>query len=192
MIMTNKKILFFLSFVFFFACASAQDIVKWGVKFGYDIPTNTKDFNASLAYDRTINYNVGLQLRVGERWFGQTGIEYHINKCSLLWQDTSRQNIELGYMAIPLQAGFHIIQTEKVSFRAMLGLQYRALLRLTKNDIGVEKKHFQVHNLDFMGGLGLDVYAFTLDVGYRKTTHSIMPDSKHYRDMFVLSVGLMF
>jgi len=190
--MIIKKILLLVVCLFLLHTVFSQDLVQWGIKFGFDVPTNTKDFNADLAYKKTINYNVGLQLRVGERWFGQTGVEYHINKCSLLWQDTSHQDMELGYLSIPLQAGFHIIQSEKVAFRAMLGVQYRALVRLSKNDIGIENNHFNIHNFDFIGGLGLDIYSFTLDFGYRKTVNPIMPNSKHYRDMFIMSVGLIF
>lgn len=190
--MNSKKILLIVTFMGTLHALFSQDLVQWGIKFGFDVPTNTKDFNTDLAYKKTINYNVGLQLRVGERWFGQTGVEYHINKCSLLWKDTSHQDMELGYLSIPLQAGFDIIQSEKVSFRAMLGVQYRALVRLSKNDIGIENKHFNIHNFDFIGGLGLDIYSFTLDFGYRKTVNPIMPNSKHYRDMFIMSVGLIF
>ncbi len=180
--------------LFMLHIVSAKDILQWGVRFGFDVPTNKKDFTTSLAYKRTLNYNVGLQLRVGERFFGQAGLDYHINKCQLIWKDTlsSVQHIELGYLALPIEVGFHIVETKKLSFRANAGLQYRVLVRLSKNDIGIKRKDFQQHNLDAIVSLGLDVYSFTFDVGYRKSFFHLMPTSAHYRDMFTLSLGLIF
>ncbi len=174
--------------------ASTQNMLHWGVRFGFDVPTNKKDFSNSLKYEQTLNYNVGFQLRVGNRLFGQTAVDYYINKCKFIWQDTaiSKESMELSYLAIPVEAGFHIFQINKFSLRAMAGLQYRALVRLTKNDIGIEKKHFQQHNLDAIASLGVDVYSFTVDIGYRKSFFPVMPASSHYRDMFTLSLGLIF
>lgn len=192
--MKIKYFLLTLLLSFMSYLVSAQDIVHWGVRFGFDIPTNKKDFNSDLEYKKTLNYNVGFQVRVGERLFGQIGVDYHINKCQFIWKDTivSVQHIELGYLAVPIEAGFHILRTEKLSFRAKAGLQYRVLVRLSKNDIGIKRKDFQQHNLDAIVSLGLDVYSFTFDVGYRKSFFHLMPTSAHYRDMFTLSLGLIF
>ena len=185
----------FLSIIFVFCISTqAQELVKWGVKFGFDIPTNRQNFSNLLQYNESINYNVGFQLRVGRRIYGNVGIDYYINKCTFDWKDTINpyQIIEFSYLAIPLQAGFQIVKTKTASVRILLGLQYRVLMRLSKNDINLYRADFQIHNLDLMGGVGLDLYSFTLDVGYRKNLYPVMPASSHYRDMIALSVGLIF
>jgi hypothetical protein len=192
--MKMKHLFISLVTIFLFSSANAQQLVHWGINFGLDIPTNKNDFSPQMKYDKTLNYNIGLHLKVGNRWFGQTGLNYHINKCSFTWKDSisTFQNLELGYMTIPLQAGFYIVKTKKVSFRVMLGLQYKALVYLSKNDLGIEKNYFNVHNMDLMGGLGLDFYSFTFDLGYRKSMFAVKQDSKNFRDMLALSVGLDF
>ncbi len=192
--MKIKTFLLLLILLVSVAFAPAQQLLHWGIKFGLDVPANKNDFSPKFTYDKTLNYNLGFQLRIGERWFGQVGIDYHINKCSLMWKDTitSNQNLELGYLTVPLQAGFHIVQNDNVSFRIMLGFQYKVLVYLSKNDIGIDRNYFQVHNMDLMGGLGLDFYSFTFDIGYRKSLFPIVADSKHYRDMLSLSLGLNF
>ena len=174
--------------------AQAQDLVHWGIKFGVDIPTNKQNYSELLMYNKTINYNAGLLLRIGDRWFGQIGADYHINKCTFDWEDTlsSIQNLELGYLSFPLQAGFYIVQGDEVSFRTLLGFQYKALVYLSKNDIGIARNYFQVHNLDVSGSLGLDFYSFNFDVGYRKSLFPVVSQSKHYRDMIFISAGLVF
>lgn len=182
--------------LFAYVSAVSQDLVKWGVKFGLDVPTNKNDFSKDILYKKTFNYNVGFQLRVGERFYGHAEVDYIINKCTLDFNDSTNQStthsIELGYLAVPLQAGYSILQFDHFTFRALLGMQYRALVRLSKNDINLIRTDMNVHNLDFVGGLGVDIYSFTIDFGYRKSLPAIMPDSKHYRDMFTFSIGLIF
>ncbi|NLE62269.1 MAG: PorT family protein [Bacteroidales bacterium] len=189
----------FLICMFMFVSATSQDLVRWGVKFGLDVPTNKSDFRTDIKYKKTFNYNVGFQLRVGERFYGHAEVDYIINKCTLDYldyNDTTNQNtthsIELGYLAVPLQAGYSILQFDHFALRALLGVQYRVLVRLSKNDINLKRTDMNVHNLDFIGGLGVDIYSFTLDIGYRKSLLAVMPKSKHYRDMLTLSIGLIF
>lgn len=192
------KVRYIIVLICLFVCVSAvsQDLVRWGVKFGLDVPTNKNDFSKNILYKNTFNYNVGFQLRVGERLYGHAEVDYIINKCTLDYIDTTNQttthSIELGYLAVPLQAGYSILQFDHFAFRALLGVQYRALVRLSKNDINLKRTDMNVHNLDFIGGLGVDIYSFTLDIGYRKSLQAVMPKSKHYRDMLTLSIGLIF
>lgn len=192
------KVRYIIVLICLFVCVSAvsQDLVRWGVKFGLDVPTNKNDFSKNILYKNTFNYNVGFQLRVGERLYGHAEVDYIINKCTLDYIDTTNQttthSIELGYLAVPLQAGYSILQFDHFALRALLGVQYRALVRLSKNDINLKRTDLNVHNLDFIGGLGVDIYSFTLDIGYRKSLLAVMPKSKHYRDMLTLSIGLIF
>lgn len=192
------KVRYIIVLICLFVCVSAvsQDLVRWGVKFGLDVPTNKNDFSKNILYKNTFNYNVGFQLRVGERLYGHAEVDYIINKCTLDYIDSTNQttthSIELGYLAVPLQAGYSILQFDHFALRALLGVQYRALVRLSKNDINLKRTDLNVHNLDFIGGLGVDIYSFTLDIGYRKSLLAVMPKSKHYRDMLTLSIGLIF
>lgn len=183
--------------IFFSVCSfqtSAQELLRWGIKFGLDIPSNQKDFTEVWTYKSTFNYNIGFQLRVGGRLYAHTGLDYHINKCKLNFIDSTTQlhSIELGYVSLPLQFGYHLVEGRNVSLRFLTGLQYRTLIRLTKNDIGLLKSNMQIHNMDLLAGLGLDLYSFTFDVGYRKSFQAIIPNSEHYRDMLTLSLGLIF
>jgi hypothetical protein len=71
-----------------------------------DVPTDKNDFIKNVLYKNTFNYNVGFQLRVGERLYGHAEVDYIINKCTLDYIDTTNQttthSIELGYLAVPL------------------------------------------------------------------------------------------
>jgi hypothetical protein len=171
--------------------AQAQKLVSGGLRFGVEAPTNRKPLGEGFTCDKTVNFEIGVYVRVGRRFFGQMGGNYFINK-TWLTRDTLTSAVEFGQINVPLWAGWRNPIGKTTFFRAMLGLQYRGLVRVSPNGVGVDRATFNSNNMDIMGGIGFDISIITLDVYYRKACIPLVAGSAYYQDGVHFSVGFLF
>lgn len=168
-----------------------QKLVRVGLNFGFDIGTNKKDLGENFTFDKSTNFEVGAYVRIGHSFFGQVGGGYYINK-TYMSRDSLSSAVELGQINIPILGGYKVALGKTTYFRCMLGIQYRGLVRVSKNGIGATKDTFNKNNMDVIGGIGFDVSVITLDVSYRKAIIPLVDGSKHYQDVVNLSIGFLF
>ena len=185
-----KKNILLLIFISFSFLGFGQRLVQVGLQFGLDVPLNKKPLGLNFTMDKSTNFEVGAHVRIGKQFFGQVGAGYYVNK-TFLNLDTLQSAVELGQINVPILAGFRHALGKTTYFRCMLGIQYRGLVRVSKNILEIDRNTFNKNNMDFIGGIGFDVSIITLDVSYRKAVVPLVKDSKNYQDVVNFSVGFL-
>lgn len=167
-----------------------QNLVQIGLQFGLDVPLNKKPLAENFTMSKSTNFEIGAHVRVGTKFFGQVGMGYYINKTNLTF-DTLRSDVELGYINVPMLAGYRHKLGKSTFIRATLGIQYRGLVRVSQNILDIDRNTFNKNNMDVVVGVGIDVSVLTVDVSYRKAVKPLVNGSKNYQDVVNISVGFL-
>lgn len=189
-----KKV--FISILIIFLCFSvnAQRLVRVGIDVAFDIPLHQKTFSTNFAINKSINYEFGAFVRVGKTFYGQVGFNYYINKLMInnVLIDSSSA-IEIGQINLPILFVYGYKFSKKKMLRVNLGVQYRGVVRLTKNIIRFDKSQINIHNMDVLLGMGIDISNFSFDISYKKSVKplAIQKNSEYYQDMLALSFGVI-
>ena len=175
--------------------AQQNHLVHGGVHFGFEIPLNKKTFNTDFKIYQSLNFKVGAMIRIGYSVFGQIGFYYDVNKLQV---ENLRNNpssaVELGFLKIPFLLGYGYSFGTKNLLRVHIGLQYDALVHMSKNKINLEKKEFNIHNMNILGSIGVDLHNISIDISYEKAIKPMAAstESKRYADMLCLILGVVF
>lgn len=184
-------ILFLLPFLL--PAASYAQLVHWGISAGTILPYNTEAFNNQYHFSKTSNYNVGFQLKVGSRIHGQSGINYYINnnKVTETAIDSSAE-LKNNYLGIPVMLGINLIDQASFKFRITGGLEYRALIWVSPNDLSIEKSDLTTNNADMFGGVGLNIGKLSLDIMCKHPFTPVIKDADKEKISCWLNIGFFF
>ena len=185
-----KKYIFIILLFSFSFFSQGQNLVQVGLQFGLDVALNKKPLGENFTMSKSTNFEIGAHVRIGKNFFGQIGIGYYINK-TMLSLDTLRSDVELGQINVPILAGYRYALGKSTFIRATLGIQYRGLVRVSKNILDVNRNTFNISNMDIIAGVGIDVSVLTVDVSYRKAVKPLVDGSKNYQDVINISVGFL-
>jgi hypothetical protein len=185
-----RKITLLILFATISIFAQGQNLVQVGIQFGLDVPLNKKPLGENFTMSKSTNFEIGAHVRIGTNFFGQVGIGYYINKTNLTL-DSLRSDVELGHINVPMLAGYRHKLGKSTFIRATLGIQYRGLVRVSKNILDVDRNTFNKNNMDVIAGIGIDVSVLTVDVSYRKAIKPLVNGSKNYQDVVNISVGFL-
>ncbi len=199
MMKNHKLIVAVILLLFCNACLLAQNkhkrLIRGGVHFGFEIPVNNKTFSPDFTIYKSLNFKVGGMVRIGYDFAGQVGFYYDINKLQVKnIQTDATSAIELGVLKIPFLFSYGYAFGKNNVLRFNIGLQYDALVHLSKNKINLEKKAFTVHNMSVLGGIGVDLKNISIDISYEKAVKAMASanGSKRYADMFCIMLGVVF
>ncbi|MBO4739595.1 MAG: outer membrane beta-barrel protein [Bacteroidales bacterium] len=170
-------------------------LVRGGVHFGFEIPVNNKTFSPDFTIYKSLNFKVGGMVRIGYDFAGQVGFYYDINKLQVENTQTNANSaIELGVLKIPFLFSYGYAFSKNNVLRFNIGLQYDALVHMSKNKIDLNKKAFTIHNMSVLGGIGVDLKNISIDISYEKAVKAMASanGSKRYADMICIMLGVVF
>ena len=175
------------------APVTRAQLVHWGLSAGTHLPFHTEIENADFHSLEKNNFNFGLQLKVGHRLHGQTGILYFVNNHNMTETKLdSTTDLQANYLGIPLQVGLNLINGEEFKLRITGGIEYRMLVWVSPNDLEIKKSDLTTNNADMFGGAGISLGKFTFDVLCKHPFTPVLKDAEKSKISCWLNMGFFF
>lgn len=193
----NRKTI--LSCVVFFAMmlskmAFAQDQprIQIGIKGGSSLNKLNMDL-ADLDDKYALGLHAGGMARVN---FGSAYIQgealFSKRKAALKPQGQTETKLKWNAIDIPVMVGYKIIQQQDMNLRVFAGAVYNYTLNDNLSPLKAIKegvKHFDKSNVQFTGGLGVDIQKFSVDLRYERGFSDLSAAFKSKPQAFSIGVG---
>lgn len=173
--------------------------LQYGFKLGTDIMVSTKQLSVYDNLNQFYSGMFGFYVRGGYKYiFGELGFNYifykgryevTMNNGILLPEET----VESRYFQIPLKVVGYIPIKDNFAFTPNVGIIYKPLIHVTKNDILYSKNNLQAHQFLFTAGVGFKIKFVTMDVAYCKDLKPYYQDKSSEKPSYInVSLGIMF
>ncbi|OOG18049.1 hypothetical protein BWD42_12230 [Sphingobacterium sp. CZ-UAM] len=172
--------------------AQEQPLIQIGIKGGSSI----NKLNTELA-DLDDKYALGLHLGGMARFnLGRAYIQgealFSKRKAALKPQGQTETKLKWNAIDIPVMVGYKIYQQQDMNFRVFAGAVYNYTLNDNLSPLKAIKegvKHFDKSNVQFTGGLGVDIQKFSIDVRYERGFSDMSKSFKSKPQAFSIGVG---
>lgn len=205
-----KKIITLWMGILFALGAQAQEVdlgkVHIGVFIGPNLSTHAVEGDELNASNR-FGYQLGGLLRYGDRVYLQSGLTYFSMSSRLSYpipipvpspgapvEVADRVNVR--YLQLPVLAGVRFYQQRRrdLGLRLQAGPAISMLMGVNDNELQLSSNDYRNLWLGAQAGLGMDVWFFTLDLGYQWGLSNAFSRENYdgrYR-MTTLSLGITF
>lgn len=189
-----KKIFVFIFSLLLTYGAYAQ--VKFNPKAGVNFSRVTSDIEHIDPDGAKVGFNLGLDLRFGEKWlFFQPGIHYSNvgGRLIITENNTSvKDQINVRSLKIPLDAGFYLSGTDGIlKVRINAGLTPNIIFGVGNSNFNTEYTNFNTFGLGANAGLGFDLIILTLDFNYELGLTRVYESGRGKNNVFSISLGLV-
>lgn len=189
-----KKILILLFGLLFTYSAYAQ--VKFNPKAGVNFSSVTSEVDEIEADGAKVGFNVGMDLRFGDKWlFFQPGVHYYNAGGKLSVQDdntTVEDDLNVRTLKIPLNAGFYLSGTDGIlKVRVNAGIVPNIVIGVGESNFNTDYTNFNTLGLGANAGLGFDLAILTLDFNYELGLTNVYESGNGKNNIFTVSLGLV-
>ncbi|PUV26184.1 porin family protein [Sphingobacterium athyrii] len=172
--------------------AQEQPRIQIGIKGG----SSLNKLNTELA-DLDDKYALGLHLGGMARVnFGSAYIQgealFSKRKAALKPQGQTETKLKWNAIDIPVMVGYKFIQQQDMNLRVFAGAVYNYTLNDNLSPLKAIKegvKHFDKSNIQFTGGLGVDIQKFSIDFRYERGFSDLSNSFKSKPQAFSIGVG---
>lgn len=167
--------------------AHAQDM-EFGVKAGalYNMPSYGNQLVSNAA--SKFGLQAGVFVRNAQKLYVQTGVAFSTFKSAYLLEQKNHEPT-FYQLNIPIQVGYRIVESDRLSLRASLGPQIN--YNLKKND-ATGTASFKSFTADGVANIGIDIKQFTIDLSYNHSISKTSKDLDSRNRIIGLSVGYRF
>jgi hypothetical protein len=162
-----KKLLFLFAVVF----ASMQMFAQ--VQFNPQIGLNYMTFGnleEGMNSEGKTGMSIGADLRFGERLQFQPGVHYITSASTIeqtVGEDLFEDEVDHDYLKLKALLAYNLVDGEDFKFRINFGPSYDFLLSAKMKESGEDlKEDFENGTFYLQGGLGVDFWILTADLGY--------------------------
>ncbi len=161
--------------------------VDFGVKIGgqYHMPS----FGANMVKgsDSKIGFEAGAFVRTKERLYGQVdlGMSYYKFAYSI---DNTQYTPKFYQLNLPLQLGYRVIESDKLTLRTAIGAQLNYQLKKNK----AYTNNFNTITYDGLVNIGTDIKQFSIDLKYNHGINKLSKELDANNRVLGLSVGYRF
>ena len=160
-----KKVTIQLLIILLLPAAAGAQALKTGLFVGTRLPFHTESEGAAYRCSGNSNMDISYQLKYGYRLHVQGGLLYmSSNRRVTPLATDSFADVRLGYVGIPLQAGYSFVDRKDLQLRVLGGGCYRIPVMVSPNDLELARHDFSTHNAEIFGGLGCIYGKLALDV----------------------------
>lgn len=181
------------------ANSELSSYLQYGFKLGTDIMVSSKQLSSCDELNQFYSGMFGFYLRGGYKYiFGEIGFNYIFYKGRYeVTMDNGillpEETVESRYFHIPLKIVGYIPIKDNFAFIPNVGIVYKPLIHVTKNDIYYSKHNLQKHQFLFTAGVGFKIKFVTVDVSYCKDLKPYYQDKSSMKPSYVnVSLGIMF
>jgi len=172
--------------------AQEQPRIQIGIKGG----SSLNKLNTELA-DLDDKYALGLHIggmaRVNlGRAYVQGEALFSKRKAALKPQGQTESKLKWNAIDIPVMLGYKVVQHQDMNLRVFAGAVYNYTLNDNLSPLKAIKesvKHFDKSNIQFTGGLGVDIQKFSIDVRYERGFSDLSKSFKSKPQAFSIGVG---
>lgn len=162
--------------------------VEFGVTLGsiYNMPsyTNKGVSNAKSEFGA----QVGVFARTADRLYFQPELLFSVVGTSYTFEG-KKHNPTSYQLSLPIQAGYKIYDSEKLSMRAALGPQLNYQLKSAK---ATSVDSYKTFSYDAKAGIGVDLSSFTIDLSYNHGLNKTSKELGSRNRSLGLSLGYKF
>ncbi|MCL2291355.1 MAG: PorT family protein [Bacteroidetes bacterium] len=180
------------------AMAQESSVTKKNVRrsckftFGPEVIFHT----GKIAFDENIiknfesGFDVGLFARMGGRVYFEPSVLYSFKKIDFSSMDSLKGSFKDHFLTVPLLLGVKVIDRKQFNLRIFAGPQFGFSVARKYEDA---KDFFDSAEIGVYAGVGVDIWRFTMNVGYNFSTskHRIM-ENRTKQNMFFAGVGFKF
>ncbi|MEZ0451652.1 porin family protein [Sphingobacterium thalpophilum] len=185
-------IVFFAMMLSKMAFAQEQSFIQIGIKGG----SSLNKLNTELA-DLDDKYALGLHVGGMARLnFGRAYVQgealFSKRKAALKPQGQTESKLKWNAIDIPVMIGYKIVQQQDMNLRVFGGAVYSYTLNDNLSPLKALKegiRHFDKSNLQFTGGLGVDINRFSIDLRYERGFSDLSKSFKSKPQAFSIGVG---
>ena len=135
---------------------------------------------SNVDFSAKTGYSFGADLMIGSRIYLQPGFHYEGSNLSV---DTDMETFDLNLQrfSIPLMIGYRFLEPETnefLNFRLHTGPVASFLLNVDDNEsqLDIDGDDFSTTTFDWNAGVGVDIFIFYLNAGYRFGLNNIFND----------------
>lgn len=165
--------------------------------------TNLTDNGQGVTTKAAFGWQLGLDLRIGDRFYFQPGAFFGRNATVVKVEGGDTATIEDNLIRttakVKALVGYNLVHNEAFKVRINAGPTYEALLSVDSKDdkIAFNKDNFNGGSFNMDAGLGLDISLFTVEGGVSyglskayKDEGELRSDPKYFT--FYVNIGLVF
>lgn len=170
--------------------------VKFNPKVGANFSSVTSEVEDIEANGAKVGFNLGLDLRFGDKWlFFQPGIHYYNAGGRLsVQEDTTvvKDDFNVKTIKIPLNAGFYLSGTDGIlKVRINAGLTPNIIFGVGDSNFNSAHTDFNTFGLGANAGLGFDLAILTLDFNYELGLTNVYESGNGRNNILTVSLGLV-
>lgn len=171
------------------------------VQFNPQLGMNFMNFSnppANVEYKGKVGFSLGGDVRFGEKFQFQPGLHFinSVTSYETTEGEVVTEDVLHKYIKLKALGAYNIVDSEQFKFRVNFGPSYDFLLSAKTKDTETDlKEDFKNGTFYLQGGLGVDFFFLTADLGYAQGLSQTFagegaPDSKTSGLYF--SVGVVF
>jgi hypothetical protein len=178
-----KKLLVFLVMGTVAGTVAAQ--IQFNPQLGLTLQTMT-DAPADVAYKGAVGWQLGADVRFGDRSYFQPGI--FLNRNATVFSSSSNtftfeEDVVRTNLRLRAMLGYRIIDSYQFDLRFAFGPSYDVLMGVNRGDLGFSRNDFNNGSFNLDAGLGFDMGYFTMEPGASFGLSRVFTENPQVKDI---------